>query len=114
MLKEIKKLCTPAFLYFTLSVFSLIIMIIQNFSNTNTFCLGTFNCDIPDTKMVYLTKVLYIVFFTWLLNSLCNMGYTNISWFILFLPFISFFVLLGIFMFLQNNSELNYIQFMNN
>tara|TARA_Y100001970_G_C14063254_1_gene765330 strand:- start:528 stop:872 length:345 start_codon:yes stop_codon:yes gene_type:complete len=111
MLKEVKKLCTPAFLYFTLSIFSLIMMFIQNFSNTNTFCLGTFDCEIPDTKMVYLIKILYIGFFTWLLNTLCKMGYENISWFLLFLPFIFFFVVLGIFMFLQNNNQLEYINF---
>ena len=106
MLKEIKKLCTPAFLYFSLSVFSLIMMVIQNMfnKNNNMFCLGNYSCNMENSFLVYVTNIFYILFFTWLLNSLCKMGYEKLSWFILFLPFIFYFVVLGLFMIFQNNS----------
>lgn len=111
MFKEIKKLCTPAFLYFTLSVFSLMMMFIQNLYHSKKFCLGTFECEVPNTSYVYIVKILYTLFFTWLLDTLCDMGHTGISWFLLFLPLIFFFVVLGMFMILQNNNQLD---FMNN
>jgi hypothetical protein len=50
-------------------------------------------------------KILYVVFWTFILNALCSYGYYQLSWFLLLLPFILFFImvfLLG--MFLNNRT----------
>jgi TRAP-type C4-dicarboxylate transport system permease small subunit len=39
-------------------------------------------------------SLMYIVFWTWLLNVLCNSGYTVVSWILVLLPF--FFVLVAL------------------
>jgi hypothetical protein len=38
-------------------------------------------------------QLIYIAFWTWLLNIICKIN-TNISWFIVLLPFVLFFVIL--------------------
>jgi hypothetical protein len=46
-------------------------------------------------------KILYVVFWTFILNALCSYGYYKLSWFLLLLPFILFFImvfLLGTFL----------------
>jgi len=41
-----------------------------------------------------LVSLLFVLFYTWILNYLCKKGHKGIAWFILFLPFI--FVFLGV------------------
>ncbi len=94
---DFKKLCSPAFFYMLISIFALIVMMIQNMGNTNTFCLGSYECDVPNTFMVYLFKILYVLFWTWVLNLMCKGGYKNVAWFFVLLPFILFFVVLGLY-----------------
>jgi len=42
-------------------------------------------------------KVLYILFWTWVLNLMCKGGYKNVAWFLVLLPFVLFFVVLGLY-----------------
>tara|TARA_Y100000992_G_scaffold70981_1_gene44545 strand:- start:4589 stop:4918 length:330 start_codon:yes stop_codon:yes gene_type:complete len=93
--EAIKKLCTPAFIYFAISIFSFLVMIIQNFGNTNSYCVGPYECYVSNTSGVFLVKFLYILFFTWLLNVFCKAGYSSVSWFLVLLPFILMFVLIA-------------------
>ena len=46
---------------------------------------------------LYQFMILYIMFWTWILDLMCKGGYTNVAWFVLFLPFILFFVLVAVF-----------------
>jgi|TARA_Y100000287_G_C13934826_1_gene216559 hypothetical protein len=94
---DFKKLCSPAFFYMLISVFALIVMMIQNMGNTNTFCLGSYECDVPNTFMIYFLKLLYVLFWTWVLNLMCKGGYKNVAWFFVLLPFVLFFVVLGLY-----------------
>lgn len=96
MLKEIKKLCTPAHIYFLLSAISLVIIGLQNLGNTNKYCVGNYTCVVGNTIGVFLVKMLYVIFWTWVLNTLCRAGYTNLSWFLFLLPFISMFILIAL------------------
>lgn len=93
----LKKLCTPALVYFMISSFSLIVMLIQNSNNTNMYCVGPYECYVNNTSTVFLVKVLYILFFTWLLDVFCKAGYSSVSWFFVLFPFILMFVLIGAF-----------------
>jgi hypothetical protein len=88
--KSIKNLCTPAFIYLAISTVSLLFMLVQNFGNTKTYCIGNYNCDVHNTISVFVIKVLYIAFWTWLLNFICSAGYTNFAWFMVLFPYILF------------------------
>ena len=96
--KTIKELCTPAAIYFIISIVTLALIAFQNMGNTNKFCVGAYACDVPSTMIVFIIEIIYILFFTWVLHLICKAGYTSISWVLLLLPYILFFVLLALFM----------------
>ena len=107
-MKWVNSLCPPARLYFLLSVTLLIISVVQNLlgvgttqrvgNGKNRICLGMYDCRSSVHPVVmFLVQVLYIFLWSWVLNQICKAGYVNISWFILFLPFIAFFALLALF-----------------
>jgi len=96
---KIKKLCSPAYFYLIISVIALIILLFDNMKNlrgNNMYCLGKYSCNVPNTILVFLMKILYIVFWTFVLNCLCKSGYEKLSWFLVLLPFLMFFVLLSL------------------
>lgn len=99
--KIIKKLCTPAYVYLVISVIAIIILMFQNGGNTDIYCVGNFECPVPNTAMVFLFNFLYIAFWTFVLDSICKAGHKSISWFLVVFPFILFFVLLGMMMLAQ-------------
>ncbi len=92
-IKDFKKLCTPAFLYLFISVLAFVVLAFQNFGNTDKFCLGYYSCDFPNTFLVFFFNAIYILFWTFVLNSLCKAGYKEISWFLVLLPIILLFVI---------------------
>jgi hypothetical protein len=94
----LRNLCTPAYLYLVISIIALIIIAIQNAGNTNVYCLGEFECDVTSVSMIFLMKIIYILFWTWVLNLFCSAGATWFSWLLVLLPFLTFFILLGIMM----------------
>lgn len=93
----VKSLCTPAYVYLVMSVISLVMIMLQNAGNTTKYCAGNFACDVSSTGIVLLIHGLYIMFWTFVLNSICKAGYKNLSWFILLLPFVLGFILIGLF-----------------
>ena len=93
----IKSLCTPAYVYLVMSIIALVMIIIQNAGNSTEYCAGEFVCEVSSTGIVLLMHGLYIAFWTFVLNAICEAGYKNLSWFILLLPFILGFILIGLF-----------------
>ena len=100
LMTKARKLCTPSYVYLVISVISLILMLIQNIGNSNTYCVGNYACK-ANTLGVFIGKILYVAFWTFALNYICKSGYEKVSWFILLLPFISLFVILGLFILSQ-------------
>ena len=97
--KDFKNLCTPAFFYLAISVVIFVVIAVQNFGNTSKYCLGNYECYVPNTFMMFVFKALYILFWTFILNTLCKAGYKEISWLILLIPFIlTFIILISIFL----------------
>ena len=96
VMKEIKKLCQPAYLYLLLSIVGMVGMMIQNLGNTNKYCVGSFECAVPNTAMIFVLKTIYVLFWTFILNALCKAGYKNVSWFIVLIPFIIMAILIGL------------------
>ena len=94
----LRKLCTPAYLYLVISAFSIIIIMLQNGSNSNTYCMGNYSCQVPNIYLIFVIKLLYVLFWTWILNLLCKAGYPGISWVLLLFPFILMFIFIIAFM----------------
>lgn len=90
-------LCTPAYLYFMLSVVLLIFTgIFMNTDGAKQMCNG--NCNMFQVTMLFVIKFIFIVFWTWILNVLCRGGAGWLSWFLVLFPFIMIIaVLLTIF-----------------
>lgn len=89
-------LCTPAFIYVVLSSIGIIILAYHNYENSNLYCVGNVKCPVQSTTPMFVAKVLYVIFWTFVLNTLCNYGYYKLSWFILLLPFIIFFIVIAV------------------
>ena len=96
-----KHLCTPASVYLVISMIAIIAMAAQNYGNTELYCLGDFSCQVSSTLFIFILKVVYVLFWTWVLNLICKAGATSVSWFLVLLPFILFFVFLMALMFLK-------------
>jgi len=101
LIKNIQKLCSPAYVYLVISVIAIILMIFQNAGNTNKYCIGEFECSVDNTVSIFIVKICYIIFWTFVLNAICKAGYKGISWFLVLIPFILMAVLIGIFMLSQ-------------
>jgi hypothetical protein len=94
-IKGLRDLCTPAYIYLVISTIALIIIAIQNIGGTGTYSLGPYTCDVTSTVIIFIVKIIYILFWTWVLNLICDAGASGISWFILLFPFILMFILLA-------------------
>ena len=108
LVKTLKELCTPAFIYFTLSMFTLIVIVVQNIMKNGEFCVGHLSCPSSNVMklMVLSVEILYIVFWTWILTLICKSGYKSIAWAIVLFPFVLMFLLLGLFILRGNQAIL--------
>lgn len=75
---DINNFCAPALLYVAFSVTQIIIDTFKHMYNTA------------------LVKVIVMIIFTFILNILCQRGLGIISWFIVFIPFITMTVITAI------------------
>ena len=94
--KSLKELCSPALFYLVVSVVSMVLISLQNLGNSGMYSIGCYSCQVPSTIMVFVVKMLYILFWTWILNLICKDGHSGISWFLVLLPLIMFFVIIGL------------------
>lgn len=90
----LRELCTPAYVYLVLSLVTVMIMYIQNFGSTTIYCLGMYSCNVGSVSLVFFVKILYILFWTWILNILCRGGAEWFSWLLVFIPYLVFFILI--------------------
>ena len=65
-------LCTPAMIYFVISIITLVISIFSSFN-----------------IMSIIIKGIFIMLWAWLLNFLCSKGFTIVSWILVILPFLT-------------------------
>lgn len=96
--RTLKELCRPASLYFIISMIALVIVMLQNIGNSNSYNVGNFSCRVPNTFLVFVVKFIYIVFWTYILNLICKDGHVGISWLLVLLPWILLFVIIGLLM----------------
>jgi hypothetical protein len=91
----LRKLCTPSYVYLVISSIALVVMIYQNMGNVDKYCLGSYTCNVSNTALIFVIKAVYILFWTWILNLMCNANASGIAWFLLLLPIIIMFILLS-------------------
>ena len=96
--KTLKELCTPAMIYFVISITSLIMVLFQNLGNSNSYNIGSFSCRVPNTALVFVAELIYVLFWTYVLNLICKDGHTSLSWLLVLLPWMLLFVMIGILM----------------
>ena len=99
------KICTPAQIYL---IVSFILMALSYFglsaisqqitlNQANNSFLQSLNFTYQkDTRTSYVVQAVFIVLWTWVLSYLCKKGFSNLSWFLVLLPwvlmFLAFFV----------------------
>lgn len=97
--RKFKALCTPASVYFVISFVAIVIMIVQNYNSPhNKYCVGSHHCsvDSPSSKVIFfVVKLMYVLFWTWILNLMCNAGYKDVAWFLVLLPIVGMFVIIA-------------------
>lgn len=95
-LPGLKGLCTPAQVYLTISIITLVVIALQNLGNPSSYCVGRYTCNVSSISMLYSLKLLYVIFWTWILNIICKEGYTSVSWFLVILPFMLMFIFIAL------------------
>jgi hypothetical protein len=96
-MRDLKRLCSPAQLYLWISGLAIAVMLLQNVMyDEDEYCMGMYSCKLNMNKyLVFAGKIVYVLFWTIVLNSLCRTGYEKLSWFLVLLPFIAMFVGIG-------------------
>ena len=102
---KLSQLCTPSYIYFIISILAIAISAVQNMGNKYKYSLGSFSCRVPSCVGVFIVKILYILFWTWILNLMCKDGHSGIAWFLVLLPFILLFVIMGSVMMYQKRNK---------
>ena len=87
-------LCGPALTYIVISLVALLVTWMQNLQNTNVYCVGGVSCPVQSTTYIFILKLLWFVFWTWILNVLCAKGYTTVAWVLVAIPLLVFFTLI--------------------
>jgi len=94
--RQIKSLCTPAQIYFFISMFSVLAIMSQNAMQSYIYRIGPYSVLTPFTNMVtFLLKVSVIFIWTYILKYICNKGFKGVSWLLVLLPIVSMFVIIG-------------------
>jgi hypothetical protein len=87
-------LCAPALVYLVISFVALMMSWVQNRQNTNVYCAGHVSCPVQNTTYVFVLKIMWFLFWAWVLNALCTKGYTTVAWVLVAIPFMVFFTLM--------------------
>jgi hypothetical protein len=99
--KTLKELCKPALIYFIISMVALVVVMFQNLNDSTRYHIGLYSCPVSNTIAIFIVKLIYILFWTYVLNLICKDGHTILSWLLILLPFILFFIIIGIFVLMQ-------------
>jgi hypothetical protein len=98
-------ICEPAMFYLVISTILFIFLLLQNVGNTEVYCLGSYSCDVNNSFMILFIQILYILLWTFLLNAICKNISPIISWVIVLIPILLFFIFTGtLFTFGTDNS----------
>lgn len=87
--------CTPAKLYFIISLILLAISFYYDISRKekDKICLGKLNCKLENKPAFYILNILFILAWAVILNVLCRFGWSKLSWFLFLFPYIILVIL---------------------
>jgi hypothetical protein len=99
---KVRSLCTPAFVYLVISGLAIVIMMLQNVNEPkNKYCVGLYECHLKNSThklALFVGKLIYLIFWTWMLNLMCNAGHKDIAWFFVLIPIVMMFVIITLLM----------------
>lgn len=92
----LRNLCKPSMVYLVMSMVAIMFMVSQQYySNTNVFCMGSYSCNISGgVYLILVVKLLYVLFWTWILNIICRKVSTSLAWVLVLFPYVLWFLLL--------------------
>jgi hypothetical protein len=94
--RRIRSLCTPAQVYFFISMISILGIISQNAMASDSYRVGMYTVQSPVSNFWFFSmKVIGILIWTFMLNYLCNSGWKDVAWFFVLLPIIVMFLVIG-------------------
>lgn len=88
LVRQFQELCPPAALYFVVSIATLLIVVMQNVGNTRRLSIGSFSYRVPHAALILFIKFIGILFWTYILQLICKDKHTNLSWFLVLLPWV--------------------------
>ena len=95
--KHFNSLCKPAQIYLAISCISILILFMQNVGDPHKYRIGSYQTRaITHNVSYFIVQIIYVAAWTWILNKLCSGGYSGVSWFLILLPFIGFFIMIGL------------------
>lgn len=103
---DLRNMCTPATIYFVISLIGLILVGVNNLDNSDRVCVGDYNCYVGNNTTIFIINAIYILFWTFVLDLMCKAGYSSLSWFILLLPFIILFIVFATLMVKEGNTDM--------
>lgn len=98
------KLCSPSLLFLVVSIVILVISFFQNISFRSSLSLGKVKNEIHMTAFVYLFVGIAIIFWTFLIDKMCKLGYKQVSWGLFVVPSCIIIGILALFIFMQGFS----------
>lgn len=86
---DTSNLCKPSQYYFLFSMVGLLLMITFNI-------ITGAKCGTITNTIAFVTQLFYILFWSWLLNKICEKGYSKFSWFLFLMPIVTSGVIVSI------------------
>lgn len=92
----LRNLCRPAKYYFIISIAAVIFMAIQNLMTGRSYCVGLQSCSSNSVATLFVIKLVYILFWTWILNIVCSTVSETVAWVLVFIPIVLMFIFIAI------------------
>lgn len=91
---NIMKLCAPAAIHFITSIIGLLTLLVVSKDVKNVICVNNAKCNVGNKPAFFTVEGLLILFWTFILDLLCKSGYRLLSWLLILMPFILFFIVI--------------------
>ena len=98
VMKYVRSLCAPAYLYLCFGAIRILASIAQNVGNDTKLCVGEYECEVEHVGAILVAQGVYVAFWTFVLSSICKAGHRRKAWLLELIPFILGAVLLAMFM----------------
>lgn len=92
------KLCSPAHIYLAVSLIAWVVIGYQNMGSNKLYCVGSYQCPVENTTLIFMIKLVSIFFWTWILNLMCKSGASTVAWILVMAPFVMMSIMIASFM----------------